>query len=135
MKQLIFLALICFFCNTQSHGQCVIYACDNTGAFGAGFNDDNKPTTYEECKVVAVKGCKDHGGTDCTLLYQSSKKGWWGIINGKKSDGRNYFQGGDGYASKSDAESAIRRKYIDGGGVNGNSIPVTTWYSYSNLKY
>lgn len=134
MKQILIIALLCFLCKGQSFGQCVIYACDNTGAFGAGFNNDNAPTTFEECKAEAIRGCKNHGGTDCTFLYQSAKAGWWGLINGKKSDGRNFFQGGDGYSSKSEAESAVRKKYRDDGGVGADNIQVYTWYSYSNVK-
>ncbi len=135
MKKILLLALLCFIGMARSKGQCVIYACDNTGAFGAGYNDDNKPTTYQECTDVAQKLCKEKGGTDCTLLYKSAKSGWWGIINGKKSDGRNFFQGGDGYDSKSDAEREIRKKYRNDGGVNADNITVYTWYSYSNVKY
>ena len=114
--------------------QCVIYADDNTGAFGAGYNNDNMPTTYRECEDVAKRECREKGGSNCTELYGSSKKGWWGMINGKKSDGRNYFQGGDGYSSKTEAENAVRAKYRNDGGLNASSIPVYTWYSYSNVK-
>ncbi len=134
MKKLIFLAIICLFSKTQSFGQCVIYACDQTGAFGSGFNNDNNPTTYAQCKEVAIKGCREHGGTSCTFLYQSAKPGWWGMINGKKADGRNFFQGGDGYSSKSEAEREVRKKYRADGGVDADNIQVYTWYSYSNLK-
>lgn len=118
-----------------SNAQCVIYADDNTGAFGAGYNNDNAPTTYKECEDVAIKTCKEKGGANCTLLYKSSKSGWWGIITGQKSDGRNYFQGGDGYGSKEEAEREVRRKYKADGGVNADYIKVYTWYSYSNVKY
>ena len=135
MKQLLIIALLSFGGYSESHAQCVIYACDNTGAFGAGFNNDNAPTTYAECETVAKKLCKEKGGTSCTELYRSSKAGWWGMINGKKKDGRNYFQGGDGYASKSDAERAVREKYRNDGGADANTIQVYTWYSYSNVKY
>ncbi len=119
---------------TSARSQCVIYADDNTGAFGAGFNNDNTPTTFRECEDVAIKTCREKGGKSCTELYRSSKKGWWGIINGQKSDGRNYFQGGDGYSSKTEAENAVRAKYRADGGVNATSIQVYTWYSYSNVK-
>jgi hypothetical protein len=114
--------------------QCVIYADDKTGAFGAGYNNDNMPTTFRECEDVAKNMCREKGGNSCTELYRSSKKGWWGIINGQKSDGRNYFQGGDGYSSKTEAENAVRAKYKADGGLNAGSIPVYTWYSYSNVK-
>jgi hypothetical protein len=56
------------------------------------------------------------------------------MISGKKSDGRNYFQGGDGYSSKSEAENSVRAKYRADGGVNASSVEVVTWYSYSNVK-
>ena len=134
MSKIFFIILLSFAAAINSHGQCVIYACDNTGAFGAGYNDDNKPTTYDECKSVAIRECEGKGGTNCTLLYQSAKAGWWGLINGKKSGGRNFFQGGDGYSSKNEAEEAVRRKYRDDGGLDADNVRVYTWYSYSNVK-
>ncbi len=121
--------------SAPSSAQCVIYADDNTGAFGAGYNNDNAATTYRECEDVAKKMCREKGGTSCTELYRSSKKGWWGIINGQKSDGRNFFQGGDGYSSQSEAERQVRNKYRQDGGANADNVKVYTWYSYSNVKY
>ncbi len=135
MKKVIIFLVLILSGSFYSNGQCVIYADDNTGAFGAGFNNDNAPTTYRECEDVAKKLCREKGGTNCTELYRSAKKGWWGIINGQKSDGRNFFQGGDGYSSKSEAEDAVRTKYRNDGGMNAGSIQVYTWYSYSNVKY
>lgn len=134
MKHLLLIGILMLVLNASASGQCVIYADDNTGAFGAGFNNDDAPTTFQECKDIAIKGCKNNGGQNCTFLYQSAKAGWWGMISGKKADGRNYFQGGDGYSSKSDAESAIRKKYRDSGGIDVNTVKVVTWYSYSNVK-
>ena len=134
MKQLVFIALLCLVRPAVSQGQCVIYACDNTGAFGAGFNNDNAPTTFDECKMVAIRECKSKGGTNCTLLYQSAKAGWWAIINGKKKDGRNFFQGSDGNSSKSAAEKSVRDKYRSEGGADADNIHVYSWYAYSNVK-
>ncbi len=134
MKRTFLFLTICLFSAIISNGQCVIYACDNTGAFGAGFNNDNAPTTFKECEDYAIKLCKEKGGTSCTELHRSSKKGWWALINGKKSDGRNFFQGGDGYSSKVEAEREVRKKYKNDGGVNAENIQVYTWYSYSNVK-
>jgi hypothetical protein len=134
MKRILFSLLLCTAGFLFSKGQCVVYACDNTGAFGAGFNNDNTPTTYQECTDFAIKLCKEKGGTACAFLYKSAKAGWWGVINGKKTDGRNYFQGGDGYASKAEAEEKVRAAYKAGGGANADNIKVYTWYSYSNVK-
>ena len=134
MKQLILIAIGCLLGASASYGQCVIYADDNTGAFGAGYNNDNKPTTYKECTDLAIKECKSKGGNNCTFFYKSAKTGWWGVISGKKQDGRNYFQGGDGYSSQSEAERAVRKKYRDDGGADADNVKVVTWYTYSNVK-
>jgi len=134
MKRILFSLLCCIAASLFSKGQSVIYACDNTGAFGAGFNNDNAPTTYHECTDMAVKLCKQNGGTNCTLLYKTAKAGWTGFITGKKADGRNYFQGGSGYASKAEAEEKVRAAYKADGGVEAATIKVYTWYSYSNVK-
>lgn len=118
-----------------SYGQCVIYASDQTGAFGAGYNNDNQPTTWQECTDYAIKKCKESGAKDCTFLYKSSKTGWFGLITGEQaSTGRIFFQGGDGYGSKSEAENAVREKYRKEGGKNPYSVQVYTWYAYSNVK-
>ncbi len=134
MKKTFVLLAICLFSAIFSNGQCVIYACDKTGAFGAGFNNDNAATTFKECEDYAIRVCKEKGGKTCTELYRSSKKGWWALINGQKADGRNFFQGGDGYPSKDVAEREVRKKYKNDGGVNAENIQVYTWYSYSNVK-
>lgn len=135
MKRILFTGIISLFFCSFSFGQCAIYACDNTGAFGAGFNNDNTPTTMQECKDMAYKLCKEKGGTDCTLLHETTKAGWCAIINGQKSDGRNFFQGIDGESSQSAAENTVRKKYKDGGGVDAENIKIYSWYSYSNVKY
>ena len=134
MKKVFTFLALCLLSGFFSHGQCVIYACDNTGAFGAGFNNDGKPTSMQECEDYALKLCKQEGGTNCTFLYKSTKAGWWAMIKGKKADGRNFFQGSDGNSSKSEAENAVRNKYRQDGGVNADNIKVTTWFVYSNLK-
>ena len=134
MKKIIILLALCMLSGFLSHGQCVIYACDNTGAFGAGYNDDGKPTSMQECVDVALKLCKEKGGTNCTVLYKDNKAGWCAIVNGQKADGRNFFQGGDGYSSKNEAENTVRNKYRQDGGVNADNIKVYSWYVYSNLK-
>src|SRR5690349_3877072 len=100
MKHLLFIGILLLSMNATASGQCVIYSDDNTGAFGAGFNNDNAPTTFRECKDEALKQCRNHGGQDCEVLLQGSSGGWWAIISGRKSDGRVYFQGCDGYKTK-----------------------------------
>ncbi len=134
MKNVLFLILLSLVFKQYAVAQCVIYACDQTGAFGAGFNNDNQPTSMQECTDFAVRECKAKGGKDCTFLYKSTKAGWWAFVNGTKSDGRNYFQGGDGYATQAQAESAVRAKYKEGGGTNASTIKIYTWYVYSNPR-
>ena|GEM_PF-6884478 len=134
MKAIFFVLILCLTGGFLSYGQCVIYACDNTGAFGAGFNNDNAPTTWKECEDYAIRMCKEKGGTKCTELYRSTKAGWWGVISGQKADGRNYFQGGNGYATKAEAENEVRKKYRQDGGVNADKVQVVTWYAYSKVK-
>lgn len=134
MKQLLFALLLIVACPVITMAQCSIYADDQTGAFGAGFNNDNKPTTMQECVDLAKKMCKDKGGKNCTLLDQSVKTGWYALISGTKADGRIYFQGGSGYSTKREAEEAVRKKYKDGGGANADGVEVVTWYAYANPK-
>jgi hypothetical protein len=52
----------------SARSQCVIYADDNSGAFGAGYNNDNMPTTFRECEDLAKKMCRDKGGQE---LYRT----------------------------------------------------------------
>ncbi len=134
MKKLFFFSVIFLLMTNLSRAQCVIYACDNTGSWGAGYNNDNAPTSEKECTDVAVKLCKEKGGTACTFLYKSNKAGWWGFINGKKANAANFFQGGDGYQSKTEAETSVRSKYRSSGGMDADNIKVYTWYVYSNPK-
>lgn len=135
MSKKLFLVLF-FFASVSmlTKAQCVIYSCDETGAFGAGFNNDNAPTSYQECEDYAIKLCHENGGTDCAFLYKSTKSGWWGFINGHKSDGRIFFVGVDGHSSQSEAEREVRRQYREDDGYDAENVKVYTWYAYSNLK-
>ena len=134
MKTILLIFVICLSFNTVSLGQCVIYTDDETGAFGAGFNNDGSPTSMQECEDMAIKLCKEKGGTNCTFLYKSDAAGWWAFINGSDKTGQPFFQGVYGMASKSEAESAVREKYRNEGGVDADNIQVYSWYVYSNLK-
>lgn len=134
MKHLLLLGFFMLVLPSAGSAQCVIYSDNRTGAFGAGYNNDNTPTSFNECRDVAIKECRNKGGQNCTLLYQSEKKGWWAVINGRRSDGKIYIQGADGYASKSEAENAVRKKYEQGGGLNANAVEVYAWYVYANVK-
>ncbi len=134
MKKLLILIFFCASVSKFLNAQCVVYTCDKTGAFGAGFNNDNEPTSYQDCEDYAYKLCRDEGGTACTFMYKSTKSGWWGFISGHKSNGNLFFQGGDGYSSQSEAEREVRKKYRDRGGYDAENAEVVTWYCYSNLK-
>ena len=134
MKKLLFILILWGISPVVTHAQCAIYADDNTGAFGAGFNNDNLPTTMQECIDVAIKKCKQEGGTNCTVLFKGTKSGWYGLISGFKADGRRYFQGTDGCKSKTEAENAARKAYINGGGTDPYKVQIYTWYAYSNVK-
>lgn len=134
MKKLLLFAVVYLFSAALTQGQGVLYACDKTGAWGAGYNNDNAPTTEQECVNVAISGCKNHGGTNCTLLYKSNKAGWWGFVSGKTASGLIFFQGIDGCASKAVAENTVREKYKAQGGIQANDIKVYTWYVYNNPK-
>ncbi len=134
MKQLFFLFLLFALSPFYSRAQCSIYVSDATGAFGAGYNNDNAPTTIQECRDVAIKACREKGGTNCVVMKESYQSGWWGFANGQKADGRNYFQGIGGASSKSEAEAKVRQAYREGGGAGADKIPVYTWYAYSNPK-
>jgi hypothetical protein len=109
MKHLLLLGSLMLILRYGASAQCVIYADSETGIFGAGYNNDNAPTSFEECRTEAIKGCRNRCGQNCTLLYQGEKKGWWAVISGRRSDGKIYIQGGDGYSSKSEAEYALRK--------------------------
>ena len=134
MKNVIMILLLLVTSQFCAHGQCVIYGDRNNGAIGVGFNNDNAPTTFKECADYALKNCKERGGITCTEIVRDRKKGWWSLIIGQKSDGRNYYELGNGYASKDEAEKTVRNKYKMNGGVNADNIEVQSWYSYSNVK-
>ena len=134
MKTILLIFVICMSFHAVSFGQCVIYVDNETGGFGAGYNNDNTPTSLQECADLAIKLCKEKGGTNCTLFYNNNKLGWLAFIAGSKATGEHYFQGIDGMSSKSEAESAVRTYYRNGGGINADDIQVYSWYVYSNLK-
>jgi len=134
MKTILLIFVLCVSFSAFSYGQCVIYVDEETGAFGAGFNNDGTPTSIQDCKDMAIKLCKENGGSNCKLLYQSNKQGWWAFITGLNQSGELYFQGIDGAETKSEAENEVRKKYRQGGGKNPDDIKVYSWYVYSNPK-
>ena len=134
MKNVMIILLFLVISRFYAHGQCVIYVDRNTGAIGAGFNNDNVPTTFKECQDFALKNCKERGGTNCTEVFRSAKQGWWAIIIGWTSDGRALIKGNNGYSSKIEAENKVRNYYKMDGGVDADNIQVLTFYAYSNVK-
>ena len=134
MKTILAILILWIISPVVSNAQVVIYADDQTGAWGAGYNNDNKPTTMKECTDLAIKMCKSKGGKDCTLLHKSTKQGWCAMVSGKKKDGRNYFQGVDGCKTKEEAERTVRNKYLSDGGVDSKDLEIKSWYAYSNEK-
>jgi hypothetical protein len=115
--------------------QCVVYTSKTGNGFGAGYNSDGGPTSYKECEEYAQRKCREAGSGACEELYRSNKAGWFGMAIGQHvSTGKWLFQGGDGFSSKSEAETAVRQKYRNNGGYDPSSVHVYTWYVYSNLK-
>ncbi len=133
MKRVLLAALIGIFLPLCSHGQYVVYICEKTGAFGAGFNNDNMPTTYKECAEFAKRKCEEAGGTECRQLAKSTKQGWCALVTATQGDVL-MVQSVEGHASKASAEAAVREKFRAKGGLNSDEVAVACWYAYSNLK-
>lgn len=112
--------------------QCVVYTCEKTGAFGGGYNNDNTPTSFQECTDMALKTCREKGGTHCELMHQSDVAGWWAIAMGNTTDDKYLWQGVQGEASQYEAEQHVKQEFAK---ANGFDPQVFSWYVYSNVKY
>jgi len=133
MKKILLVVLTAICSPKYSHGQYVIYICEKTGVFGAGFNNDNMPTTYKECADFAKRKCEEAGGTECRQVAKSRKQGWCALITATQGD-ILMVQSVEGHDSKAGAEAAVREKFRAKGGLNSDDIAVYSWYAYSNLK-
>lgn len=130
MKQLLFTLLFCLTGATFSFSQCVVYACKNTGSWGAAYYDNITSSSDEYKRKLAKQNCVDNGGTACEFLFEDDQSGWWAIISGV-ANGRIIFEGKYGYATKAEAERAVRNAYRDAGGENASEISVTSFYVYT----
>jgi hypothetical protein len=133
MKRMIFLAFsLC--CAFYAQAQCAIYADNQLGVFGAGYNKDNKPTTWEQCSQEALKNCQASGGKNCVLVKKIDKAGWCAIVKGNLQDGRFLFQGADGASSQRKAEQIAKERYRLAGGVKVINAKVYSWRVYAPPK-
>lgn len=131
-KIVLFLFLLCSMATARVAAQCAIYADRTIATWANGYNSDGSPTSMTKCMDYAKRKCTEAGGTNCTLLYKSTKAGWWGFINGMQGTTRSYLTVGDGYSSKYEAETKLREKYRSNGGREPETVQVHTWYVYSN---
>ena len=133
MKLLYFITLSFLLGTAYSYGQCAIAICAETGYYGYAYNGgghDDKVTTNDEYGNIAVKSCRDIGGTNCKLIGVYNSAGWWAIIVGKDKYGHTVAQVADGQASESDARADALRSYRNSGGVNPERYKMAAWRVY-----
>ena len=130
MKRSLFFSLVAlpfFLFNTHiSKAQTAIYYCPQMGAVGYSYSNDETGHNEAQIKQAALKDCQDHGGTACTLLYETKKVGWGGFIRGKDLAGNMIIFGVGHQLSDAFARSELRRKYLAADGVEYNDVLIVT---------
>ena len=130
MRRVLSMLLVLLACTTGTRAQCVIYGCKATGAWGTGYNEA-KIVTMKECEAFALDKCKTSGGTDCKLLSQSKKIGWWAVIATRRASSPAIFDIAEAKPTKEAAEAEARRLYKAHGGTNP-MVKVTSWQVFGN---
>lgn len=139
MKKLsLILFLISYFAFRNASAQCAIYYEEETGIWGAQWDNGKPPfATMDQVKDAAKKKCEEFGGKSCKLLYSGWQTGWWVVIRG-----RAHYNNKDGYLVKvmryegqnslvvqaAAEEAAIKAFINDGGKMSTNSEDVKSWY-------
>ncbi len=117
-----------------SRAQCVVYACDRTGAWGMGYNQLGHEATMRECEESAAKKCKDNGGMACKSFYKSAKGGWCAFMAGKtQNDPKVYMAISDNNTTQKQAEDNVKKKYVAMGGPYPDQVKINSWYVYTKL--
>lgn len=134
---LIFFLVACFaFGNTSA--QCAIYYEEETGIWGAQWDNGKPPyATMDRVKEAAKNKCEDLGGTNCLLLYSGYETGWWVVIRGKAhvngKDGYLFkvmlYTGEDTWVAQMEAEKEAIKSFMDAGGSRPtNKDDIKSWY-------
>jgi hypothetical protein len=139
MKKLFFIFfLVACFAFSDAQAQCAVYFEEETGAWGAQWDNGKPPyATMDQVKEAAKKKCEEVGGKNCQLLYSGYQTGWWVVIRG-----RVYQNNKDGHMCKvilvpgentpevqAAAEKAAIKSFIDDGGIRPTSSEdVKSWY-------
>lgn len=127
-KLYLYLVVSTLFAYTNTHAQTAVYVCPATGAWGYSYDDGKPPrSTMEQVKQQALKGCQNHGGTNCGLHYSGTDAGWYAYITGGNGSAFNYMVAWSRVSQK-DAEQRVREEYRKKGGLDPYGATVTTWY-------
>lgn len=129
MKTLVFTLMFVLTGIITIQGQCYIYLCPETGAWGAMANDGEPPIlTEDQLAKGAYEECRKVGGIDCQYYFHyNCKDCWYAMIVGREDNKINWLV----YVSdisKSDAEEKVRQEYKNHGGVGYLLADVVTWY-------
>ena len=111
----------------KGHAQSVVYYCPDMGAIGYAFSNDEDGHDIKELEKQAKNSCIQHGGKSCTLVYESGKLGWGGVIKGRDSKGEPLVLAVGHQQSEEFARGELKRKYLFRDGVEYNDVLVITW--------
>lgn len=135
MKRILFVLSLSVAAHYPAAAQCVLYACNKTGAWGIGYNETGMTTaTMAECEEAALKGCKMNNGINCKFWHRSNNGGWWAVIATKDINGKVSFELSENNVSQKEAETDVMRKYKAHGGMDAERVAVKSWFVYSAKK-
>ena len=109
--------------------QSVVYYCPEMGAIGYAYSNDEDGHDLKTLEKQARDRCAEHGGRNCTLLSETPKVGWGGIVKGKDVTGAPLVLATGHQQSEANVRSELRRKYLFRDGVEFNDILIITWHA------
>jgi hypothetical protein len=130
MKKAILITLFIAGSVTFALGQCAVYVCPYTGAWGGMYNDGEYPVlSMQKLQSEAERICTENGGEECEFFYSSECSDcYWAFIMGDDGEGNFNYMAYISYISEEDAAYQVRKAYREQGGLGPSTARVTTWY-------
>ena len=139
MKRYALLSLLALalsaFSSYRAAAQSVVYYSYQTGSIGYAYtnnNDGHDPyeTQGHDLKSLekaALANCQQHGGTQCTLLYETNTPGWCGVIKGRDQNNSPIVLAVGHQQSEKFAQSELDREYFFQDGIQYDDVLILTW--------
>ncbi len=127
MKYTLLLALLILLYTPHASAQSVIYYDHGTGSIGYAYSNDEDGHDIKQLEKQALSNCEQHGGTRCTMLYETNKLGWSGILVGRDQHANPIVLGVGHQLSDTYAKAELERKYLFRDGIQYDDVIILTW--------